>query len=135
MNKHKNLGRLATLISIVRWIGLIVMVGGSAYVLIARASILRQYSGAFAVSTLMMVLSLVAVIVVAFFIWLATEVVVQVLRHFMRMEMLALHGPSAFSKPQPYQVPAYGQAPPQATPTPDYYAQPDQPPPNMTEGV
>ncbi len=134
MNKHKNLGRLATLISIVRWIGLIVMVGGSAYVLFARANIYRHYSGMFAASTLMIVLALVAVIVVAFLIWLATEVVVQVLRHFMRMEMLALYGPSAFSKPHPYQAPAYGQAPPQAMPPADY-VQPEQVPPNVTEGV
>lgn len=134
MNKHKKLGRLATLLSIVRWIGLIVMVGGSAYVLFVRIRLHEELGDLIGVSTVAIILALAAVLVLAFLIWLATEVVVQVLRHFMRMEMIALFGPSAFDKPQAYQAPVYSQPPPQAMPPADY-VYPEQSPPGTAEGV
>lgn len=134
MNKHKKLGRLATLLSIVRWIGLIIMVGGSAYVLFARIRLHEQLGDLIGVSTVAIILALAAVLVLAFLIWLATEVVVQVLRHFMRMEMIALFGPSAFDKPQAHQPPVYSQPPPQAAPPVDY-VYPEQSPPGTGEGV
>ncbi|HPX92683.1 MAG TPA: hypothetical protein PK646_00575 [Bacillota bacterium] len=128
MNKHKKLGRLATAISIVRWIGLIVLVGGAAYLLFARARLIWHFGGGFTVSTLTMVLSFAAVLVVAFLIWLGVEVVVQVLRHFMRMEKIALYGPAALDRSYQDPAPVYGPVPQPPVPPAEYSPPVPEPP-------
>ena len=130
--KYKNLGRLATTISIVRWIAIVAMVGYTAYVVIARVGVLMPrhgFGGMIDGSGWIAGALLVGVIIMAFFIWLGVEVVVQVLRHFMRMEMAVVHGPEALAPMGQFQAPpSFGQAPPMP---PAEFIQPDQGPPPM----
>ena len=55
------------------------------------------------------------------------EAVVQVLRHFMRMEMLAIYGPTALTPMAPYAAP-YGQTPPTIPPMGQGQSRPGSPP-------
>lgn len=126
--KHKNLGRVATTLSVVRWIVMVALVAATVYFTIVGITISKPYGCIMVFRQAGWIVRLVMALVGAFLIWLGTEVVIQVLRHFMRMEMIALFGPSGLNPPGRYPGP-YGQqmAPPPVAPMPPEYApQPEQ---------